>query len=188
MSSMLGEADCWNVICQGLGCPSPANAMPPTASAATKARAGAADRINRMSTSIGVSAPSSSTFRHHPSRNLQALGSRVAYGCRQAPALGDSATNGALRLLKPQFSPTRNAPLVVILPLRPAFRRRCERLDSTAVFRLPGSPAPFLTRLKQHVRRLGPRCRGGTRFGSKRLPAVRLPISPTNALDTRWVL
>src|SRR5437660_1282725 len=26
-------------------------------------------------------------------------------------ALGDSAANGALRLLKPQFSPTRNAPL-----------------------------------------------------------------------------
>src|ERR1041384_4042387 len=88
MSSIVGAADCWKWSGGGRGGPRPAKATPPAASAATKASAGATFPINRMSTSIGVSAPSSSTFRHFPSRNLQAARLRVAQDARKAPALG----------------------------------------------------------------------------------------------------
>src|ERR1044071_9540174 len=114
ISSIVGAADCWKPICQGLGWPRPAYAMPPAARTPAKTRAAAADRIIRMSTSIGVFAPSTRPSPPcNPKSVPRALRSRLAR--RRLPAklraLGDSATNGALRLLKPQFSPTRNAPL-----------------------------------------------------------------------------
>src|SRR4029077_8671860 len=121
MSSMVGAADCWKPICHGLGWPRPANAIPPIARTPAKTRAAAPDRINRMSTSIGVFAPSVSAPTTMQAENLcREHGSRLARHRLPAKlrALGDSAANGALRLLKPQFSPTRNAPLRVHAPDR----------------------------------------------------------------------
>jgi hypothetical protein len=68
-----------------------------------------------MSTSIGVSAPSISTVADDVSRILcreDRPAARVWHGivAGKAAALGDSASIAALELLKPQFSPTRNAP------------------------------------------------------------------------------
>jgi hypothetical protein len=68
-----------------------------------------------MSTSIGVSAPSISSVADDVSRILcreDRPAARVWHGivAGKAAALGDSASIAALELLKPQFSPTRNAP------------------------------------------------------------------------------
>jgi len=83
-------------------------------------------------------------------------------------ALGDSAANGALRLLKPQFSPTRNAPLdgrFGASAARPADppRARFHGIFSDGSRHI----AAFLTRLKQHVRRLTQDTAGERRFGSR---------------------
>jgi len=65
-----------------------------------------------MSTSIGVSAPYRFDLTGAGEFRAASPLARAWHGIMagKAPALGDSAWNGALRLLKPQFSPTRNAP------------------------------------------------------------------------------
>ena len=83
-------------------------------------------------------------------------------------ALGDSATNGALALLKPQFRPTRNAPLDGLLGARRLAWGIHQGPDFTAFFRMGSRHiAAFLTRLKQHVRRLTQDTVGERRFGSR---------------------
>src|SRR6476660_6746837 len=63
--SMTGVAACWNPICQGDGCPEPANAAPPIRSPGVTVAARAA---NRLSTSIVVIAPSTKSIVTRPGR------------------------------------------------------------------------------------------------------------------------
>src|SRR5438105_408196 len=85
-------------------------------------------------------------------------------------ALGDSATNEAFALLKPQFSPTRNAPLEGHCRVAAPFPATLPKRRFHEPFsRQPAQFAPFLTRLKQHVRRLAQDIPRKRRFGGKRI-------------------
>ena len=132
-----------------------------------------------MSTSIGVSAPSIHPWPTACKRGSAAAAARPLAGTAsppaRQPALGDSAAIAALELLKPQFSPTRNAPHGrQIARLAAPSGRGAEDTDIATIFRsCDGAPAPFLTRLARHVRRRAQAAAGERRFGSALAAAAR---------------
>src|SRR5215208_5405213 len=90
--------------------------MPPRSKAVMNAMAGAADRITRISTSIGVSAPSRFDIRHHASRNLcgePLLAARAWHGISAGKAPG--ALGIAPRLSLGRFSNHNSALLAMRL-------------------------------------------------------------------------
>jgi hypothetical protein len=100
-----------------------------------------------MSTSIGVSAPSISTVADDVSRVLcreDRPAARVWHGivAGKAAALGDSASIAALELLKPQFSPTRNAPRCGAQKVSAVSCAQAGSADFAAVFRGPHGILP----------------------------------------------